>query len=294
MQRLLLFFFLFPFFLSAQRLPTIEEKTKDLKKYEGFMNFYWDENTGKIWLEIDKLDTEVLYVTSLPAGLGSNDIGLDRGLLGGERIIKFSKIGRKILLTEPNYKYRAVTSDPAERRAVEQSFAQSTLWGFTVEAESNNHYLVDATDFLLRDAMQVSNRLRARQQGNYIIDKTRSAVYLPRSKNFPLNTELETTVTFINSDGTTGNFVNSVTPSAEAITLRMHHSFVQLPDNDYMPRVFDPRSSYMPVSFFDYSTPVAEPIEKLFILRHRLKKKDPTAVLSEPVKPIIYYLDNGT
>lgn len=258
------------------------------------MNFYWDENAGKIWLEVDKPDTEILYVTSLPAGLGSNDVGLDRGLLGSERIVKFSKVGRKILLIQPNYNYRAVTNDVAEKRAVEQSFAQSTLWGFVAEAETGNRILVDATDFLLRDAMQVSNRLRSNQQGNYSLEKSRSVIYWPRTKNFPMNSEFEATVTFVNNDGNTGNYVNSVTPSAEAITLRLHHSFVQLPDNDYKPRVFDPRSSYIPVSFYDYSTPVSEPVEKFFIMRHRLKKKDPTAAMSEPVKPIIYYLDNGT
>ncbi len=303
MQKIFSLLLFLSFFIAAaaqnlpagkQGLPTIEEKTKDLKKQEGFLNFYWDESAGKIYLEINKIDTELLYVTSLPAGLGSNDIGLDRGLLGGERIIKFSKIGRKILMIQPNYGYRALTNDAAEKRAVEQSFAQSAIWGFTAEAETGNRYLVDATDFLLRDAMQVTNRLRTTQQGNYSLDKNRSAIYLPRTKNFPLNTEFETTVTFINSDGTTGNYVNTVTPSPEAITLRMHHSFVQLPDSDYQSRVFDPRSSFIPVSFFDYSTPVSEPIEKFYIMRHRLKKKDPTAVMSEPVKPIVYYLDNGT
>lgn len=296
MKKLFLLLFLFPLFTEAQKLPTLEEKTKDMKKYEGFFNFYWDENAGKIWLETDKLDTELLYVISLPAALGSNDVGLDRGLLspGGGRIVKFIKVGRKILLVQPNYNYRAITNDVAEKRAVEQSFAQSTLWGFTAEAETGNHYLVDATDFLMRDAMQVSNRLRSAQQGIYTLDKSRSAVYLPRTKNFPLNTEFETTVTFTNNDGVTGNFLNSVSPSAEAITLRIHHSFIQLPDNNYKPRVFDPRSSFMPVSFYDYSTPVAEPIEKFFIKRHRLEKKDPTAAISEAVKPIIYYLDNGT
>ena len=294
MNKLFTFLFFFPLFGFTQKLPSIEEKTKDFKKQEGFFNFYWDENAGKIWLEVDKLDTEILYVISLPAGLGSNDIGLDRGLLGGGRIVKFSKVGRKILLTQPNYDYRAVTKDAAEKRAVEQSFAQSTLWGFSVEAESNNHYLVDATDFLLRDAMQAANRIKNNQQGNYILDKSRSAIYLPRTKNFPLNTEFETTITFTNSDGNTGGYVNEVTPSSEAITLRMHHSFVQLPDNNYQPRVFDPRSSFIPVSYFDYSTPVSEPIEKFFIMRHRLKKKNPDAAMSEPVNPIIYYLDNGT
>ncbi|MGL6267810.1 MAG: DUF5117 domain-containing protein, partial [Chitinophagaceae bacterium] len=294
MKKLLFGFLLFSQCIIAQKLPAIEEKTNGFKKMEGFFPVYWDENNGKLWLEINKIDTELLYVVSLPAGLGSNDIGLDRGLLGGGRIVKFSKVGRKILMVEPNYAYRAITTDANEKKAVEQSFAQSVLWGFTIEAETGNRIMVDATDFLIRDAMQAANRIRRLQQGSYALDKTRSAIYLPATKNFPLNTELEATITLVNSDGISGNYVQAVTPSAEAITLRMHHSFVQLPDNNYKPRVFDPRSSFIPVSFFDYSTPVAEPIEKFYAIRHRLHKKDPSATISEPVKPIIYYLDNGT
>lgn len=295
MPRLMLLLLLaVPSFLFAQKLPTVEEKTSGLKKYEGFINFYWDDATGKIWFDINKLDSEILYITSLPAGLGSNDIGLDRGLLGETKIIKFNRVGRKILMIQQTYKYRAVTNDKAEQRAVDESFAQSVIWGFTVEAESKGHALVDATDFLLRDAMQVANRIRIMKQGTYLLDKTRSAIYLPYTKNFPLNTEFETTETFVNNDGQVGNFVQSVTPSSESITLRMHHSFVQLPDNNYQPRIFDPRSSFIPISFFDYGSPASEPIEKYFIIRHRLQKKDPTAAMSEPVKPIIYYLDNGT
>lgn len=294
MRKYFFLLLLLPLSIAAQKLPTIEEKTNGLKKYEGYFNFYWDENTGKVWLEIDKLETELLYVVSLPAGLGSNDIGLDRGLLGDDRVVKFSKVGRKILLVQPNYGYRALSNDNAEKRAVEQSFAQSTLWGFTVEAESNGKFLVDATDFLMRDAMKVSNAIRRMRQGNYQLDKSRSAMYLPRTKNFPLNSELEVSVTYTNADGEVGNFVQPVAPSTEAITLRIHHSLVQLPDNNYQPRVFDPRSSFIPVSFYDYASPVSSPIEKYYIIRHRLKKKDPTAAISEPVKPIIYYLDNGT
>ena len=284
----------FPLVAISQNLPAIEDKTKGLKKQEGYLNYYWDEAAGKIWLEVDKLNTEILYNISLPAAIGSNDIGLDRGLLGGERIVIFNKVGRKLLMVQPNYNYRAITTDKNERKAVEQSFAQSTLWGFSIEAESNGHVLVDATDFLLRDAMKVSNRLRSMRQGNFSLDKTRSAIYLPQSKNFPQNTELEATITFVNSDGETGNYLNSVTPSSEAVTVRMHHSFVQLPDNNYKPRVSDVRSSFIDISYFDYSTPVAEPIDKYFIIRHRLQKKDPAAARSEPVKKIIYYLDNGT
>jgi len=279
---------------SAQKQASIEDKTSGFRKIPGFMDLYWDDTNGRIYMEINKWDTEILYAVSLPAGLGSNDIGLDRGKSMGGIVVKFNRVGKKVFLVQPNYEFRALSNDASEKRAVEQSFASSTIWGFTALAETGGRVLVDATAFFLRDAVQASVDLRRMQQGNFILDSSRSAIYLPSTRNFPLNTEVEATITLANNDGIVGNFVRSVAPTANAITLRMHHSFVQLPDNKYRPRHFDPRSSFIPVSYFDYSTPVAEPIEKFVIRRHRLEKKDPSAAKSEPVKPIIYYLDNGT
>ena len=294
MRKLMLLVLCMPLFINAQQLPSIAEKTKGLQRMEGYFPVYKDDANGKIWIEINRLDQEILYVMSLPQGLGSNDIGLDRGLLGGGRIVKFSRIGKKLLMTEPNYGFRANSSDPRERETVNLAFAKSTLWGFTIEAESGGAVLVDATEFLTRDAMQAANRIRRMQQGNYSLDRNRSAIYFPACKNFPLNTELEAIITLVSNDGMAGAFVQAVTPSPEAITLRMHHSFVQLPDNDYKPRKFDPRSSFNNTSYYDYSSPVSGPVEQFVINRHRLQKKDPKAKLSEAVKPIVYYLDNGT
>ncbi|MBZ5858849.1 zinc-dependent metalloprotease [Flavihumibacter profundi] len=294
MRLLLWLLLILPLLASTQPLPSIEEKVKGLSKTEGWMPYYKDEQQGKLWLEVNRLDQELLYVISLPAGLGSNDIGLDRGLLGNGQVVRFERNGRKLLMVEPNYNFRAISNEPAERRAVEQSFASSVLWGFTIEAATENRVLVDATEFLLRDAMKATQRIKAMKQGNYAIDKSRSALFYPGIKNFPLNTELEATVTLVNTDGEVGNYIRSVSAASDAITLRMHHSFVQLPDNQYKPRVFDPRSGYFGISFFDFSSPVSEPIEKMWICRHRLQKKDPSAAVSEPVKPIVYYLDNGT
>ena len=117
-------------------------------------------------------------------------------------------------------------------------------------------------------------------------------MYLPRTKNFPLNTEVEATLTFAGDDP--GQWVKDVTPSPESITVREHHSFVQLPPPGYKPRAYDPRSGFFGISYMDYATPISEPIVKRFIARHRLEKKDPTAAMSEAVEPIVYYLDRGT
>lgn len=290
----ILLLLLFPLFSLGQALPSIEEKTKGLEKAAGFIPFYIDKDNGKIWLEITERDQEILYCISLPAGLGSNDIGLDRGLLGSQHVIRFKRNGKKLFLHQPNYDYRANSKDVLERKAVEESFASSIVWGFTIEAATGNTYLVDATDFLLRDAMKAGTRIRSAKQGTFVPDKTRSGIYFEAVKNFPKNTELEATVTLVNNDGEVGPQVRSVAANPDAITLRMHHSFVELPDDGYKPRAFDPRAGYFPISYYDYSSPVSEPIEKYFIRRHRLHKKNPKATISEPVKPIVYYLDNGT
>lgn len=271
--------------------PSLETKLAGLKKHEGFIDFYYDEKQDKVFLLLDTLNSEFLYVVSLAAGIGSNDIGLDRGQLGGERIVKFDRRGPKVLLVEPNYRYRSISENADERRSVEEAFAQSVLWGFKVEAEEGNKVLVDATDFFLQDAHEVSESLKKSKQGTYKLDKDRSALYLPRTKNFPENTEFEATLTFAGQPE--GDWIRSVTPSPNSITVRQHHSFVKLPDSGYQPRKFDPRAGYFSTSYYDYATPISEPIEKRFITRHRLQKKDPTAAVSEAVEPIVYYLDRG-
>lgn len=279
--------------LNAQSTDTtIAKKVANMKAYEGYFKFYWEEKTGKIWLEVDKWNQEFLYVNALTEGLGSNDIGLDRNQLGDTRIVKFVRSGPKVMLLQPNYDFRAVSDNADEQKSVEQAFAKSIIWGFKAEAEEGNKVLIDMTAFLLRDAHGVISRLAANNQGTYKVDDTRSAIFLERTKNFPKNSEMEATVTFTGDPK--GGQVRSVAPSPDAITLRMHHSFIELPDNNYQPRVFDPRAGYFNISYMDYATPISESITKRFIARHRLQKKDPSAAMSEPVEPIIYYLDRGT
>jgi hypothetical protein len=285
----LLLFCLVP--VCAQKPQTIAEKIAGMEKFPGFFPFYWDAKAGKIWLEIDKWNTEFLYVESLPAGIGSNDIGLDRGQLGNSAIVRFDRVGPRVLLVAPNYNFRATTNNPDERIAVKDAFAESTLWGFEVAAEEGTRVLVDATSFYLRDVHQVTNTLQRLQQGTYRLEPSRSAFYLPNTKNFPQNTEVETTLTFTGEPA--GQLVREVVPVPEAITVRERHSFVQLPPQGFKPRVFDPRSSFQNVDYMDFATPIEEPVTKRFITRHRLQKKDPSARVSEAVEPIVYYVDRG-
>jgi hypothetical protein len=315
---------------QAGRIGTIEDRTSGMQKIDGYFPIYWEERTGSMFLEIPRFDADFLLSTGLAAGLGSNDIGLDRGQGGQGRVVSFHRVGPKVLLIQDNESFRSTSPNEAERKSVEDSFAKSVLWGFTVAAESNGRVLVDASDFLLRDIHGAGSSLRP---GPYRVDRTRSAFYMPRTKAFPKNTEIETILTFTNEaaggrgggggagpvqgpppitdagaagraaaggnagggrgGGLFSGSVASVTPTAEAVTLREHVSLVELPDNNYKPRWDDPRAGYGGLTFVDYSVPIGEPMQMHWIRRHRLIKKDPGAAVSDPVTPIQYWVDSG-
>ena len=264
----------------------------EMSKKDGFIPFYLNEDKGKIYLEIDKLDWEFLYVNSLTAGIGSNDIGLDRGQLGGTRIVEFRKSGNKLFLVHKNYDFRAYSDNPAEVQSIKDAFAESIIWGFEIAQKEGDTYIVDATNFYLQDMHGVGDRLTRGRQGSFRADASRSGIYYPMTKNFPENTEVEMTITLTGQ--ATGGNLRSVTPTPDAVTVRQRHSFIKLPDDKYEPRVFDPRAGFGSISYMDFTTPISEPILKKFIARHRLEKKDPTAAMSEAVEPIVYYLDRGT
>jgi hypothetical protein len=290
MKKLIIAFLFLSF--STQGFAQFFKDSKTVIKHEGYVTFYYDESTDKIFLQIENLHQEFLYVNSLSEGIGSNDIGLDRGQLGNTRIVKFMKAGNKLLLIQPNQDYRAITDNLEERKSVEQAFAKSVIHGFVIKETNQGKYLVDATSFFMRDAHGVQGRLSARKQGSYSLDKSRSAISLERTKAFPKNVEFDVMLTF---KGSPKSFnIRSVTPTASLITVNQHHSFIELPDGSYKPRKFDPRSGSNAMSYLDYATPVNESITKRFIYRHRLEKKNPEASKSEAVEPIIYYLDRGT
>ncbi|HEV2314888.1 MAG TPA: zinc-dependent metalloprotease [Candidatus Acidoferrales bacterium] len=276
---------------EAKPLPSIEQKIAGMQKLPGFFTYYWDAREGKIWLQIDKWDTEFLYVESLPNGVGSNDVGLDRGQPGETQVVHFERSGPRVLLVAENERYRAVTDDAAQRQAVKQAFAQSVLWGFDASAENGDTVLVDATPFFLHDAHNIIERLKATKQGAFHLDPSRCAIYLPRTKNFPENSDVESTLTFTTEEP--GRWVQEVTPDPQSVTVREHFSFVQAPPSGFHPREYDPRSGFFGIQYMDFATPVDESIHKRFIVHFRLEKKDPAAVLSEPVKPLIYYVDRA-
>ena len=283
----------FLFAADTKPTPTIQDFGANMKATDGLFPMFWDAKSGRLYLEINKFDQAFLFLTSLPYGLGQNDVGLDRGKLGQGVVVHFTRVGPKVLLVQPNLEYRSSSPDPAERLAVTQSFAESVPAGFKVEAEENGAALIDVTDFLMSDQFGVIKQLTESMQGSYKVYKDRSAIALDSTKDFPLNTEIEMTLTFTTDKPAEKSLVATVAPDAYAVTMREHYSFVQLPDDGYKPRAFDPRAGYFGTMYRDYSAPFGSPLDLRFIARHRLQKKDPTAAVSEPVKPLVYYVDRG-
>lgn len=277
---------------QAQSLPTIEETVAGKQAMAGYFDLYWDEATGKMYWEIDQLDTEFLYQVSMGSGLGSNPIGIDRGQLRGTYLLTAQRMGPKLMLKEPNYRYQALSDNPLERLAVRDAFAPSIIWGFDIVAASGESVLVDATDFFVRDTRDVIGQIASRGQGNFSLDKSRSAFYLENTKAFPENVEIEVELTYTSSNP--GNLVNSVAATGNAITLRQHHSLIKLPDDEFQTRVADPRIGVNGPTIMNYAAGIGEGMPIHLIAKHRLVKKDPTAERSEAVEPIIYYVDSGT
>ncbi|WP_281559488.1 zinc-dependent metalloprotease [Thalassomonas sp. RHCl1] len=280
---------------SAYAGTNFSDFIKDKSYHPGFYSFYHDQSQGKVYLEIKDFNQEFLFQSSLPHGIGSNDIGLDRGQLGDTRLVRFERSGNKVFLRQLNTYYRADSDNALERQAVDEAFATSILWGFELvkldDQKQQSSVFIDYTPFLLSDIHNLATSLDKSKQGSFKIDGSRSGLYQKRSKAFPENTEFEAIVTFKGSKA--GDYLRSVTPDANIVSVHMHHSLIQLPDTNYQTREFHPYSGYWSIEYADYASAIDEPLLKRVIPRHRLKKKNPNAKVSEAVEPIVYYLDPG-
>lgn len=269
----------------------IFNENSNAQSYKGYFNFEFNDTTGKLLLTIDKLNQDFLMVNAYGTGIGSNDLGMDRGRLSDIRIVRFEKHGDKILLTQPNLGFRAVSDNSHEVKAVNEAFAKSVIYGFKIEKKVDNNFIIDISPLMFEDLNLVAYNLKESKQGTFKIEKSRCALYFDNIHAFPKNVEFESILTLTGE--ATGNYIKSVVPTPESVTFRQHVSFIELPDNKYMPRAFHPESGYIYGSYFDYATPIHSPIQKRYILRHRLEKKNPSLKISEAVKPIIYYIDPG-
>lgn len=277
-----------------------------LKRNDGFLPFYWDEKKGTLLFELSPaaMDREFLYFTAMGSGVGSTELFADRSSLGDSQVCRFRRVGPKVLMIVENSSFRAANGSPDLQRSVEASFPTSILAAMPIESEQNGTLIVNANSLIVRDAFdllgQIARPLRASNgviapaaagpdDPKWKLDADRSVVEMEHTRAFPLNTEAEALLTFVSEKP--GARLNQ--PESRTLTVREHHSFVQLPDAGYEPREADRRVGYFGSDFEDFSQPFNKPLERLLINRWRLQKKNPGAALSEPVKPIVFYLDRA-
>lgn len=281
---------------SAQESPDkpegLKERTEGLDRQDGFFPFFVDTARGTILAELSSDPPPFLYATGLASGLGSNPVGLDRGQWGKTRLCRWKRVGSRMFLIEQNTGYRATSQNPAEKKAVKDSFVDSIFWATDIIAESDQKILIDLQGLLIRDAHAVVNTLKRSDQGDYKFDSDLSFIELDQCQAFPKNSELNAVVTYATSRG--GSLVSQAAADGNSFSLRLHHSFIQLPPPGYQPRKSDPRVASFGVTYSDYSAPLDQALEKRLIARYRLKKRNPGAAPSPPVEPIVYYLDPGT
>lgn len=274
---------------------SVESVLLNTQQMPGFIPLHWDGEEGRLYADISDIEGPFIYYNGLSHGLGSNDLGLDRGRLGDTFLVEFRKVGKKVFLAALNTKYTARSEDAQERRAVAEAFAESIIWGFAVVESSPDSLVIDLTDFALSDATGIADLLAARDEGSFKIDESRSAIYTPKTKSFPDNTEIDATLTLVGKSK--GRILGTVAPNADAITVHGHHSFIRLPDDGYQPLPYDARAGYIhsgeATLVYDYASPIDAPIKSAFARRHRLEKVDPTADMSEAVEPIVYWVDSG-
>ncbi|MEP6780600.1 MAG: zinc-dependent metalloprotease [Gemmatimonadaceae bacterium] len=263
---------------------------------DAFVGVRVDADRNKVLLEIapDKLNRDFLLQSVLATGLGA--LGLDRGQMGGSVVARFERHGKRVLMVRSNWNVRAVGANAAEKRAADEAFATSVIASFPVESENSGTLVVDATTYFLSDTYGVGESIRRAQQGTARIDAARSWIDADRTKAFPKNTEIHAVLTF--GVDNAGPILRQSAPDAASITVEVHHSLVDLPSPDgFHSREGDSRSGVNGPRFYDFGQSYDGTYRDAIAGRWRLDPKDPAAYqrgeLTEPVAPIVYYLDPG-
>lgn len=281
---------------AAQDAASWAETTENLELRDGFIPLYIDASDGRILARLETGDSDdlgrMIYTARMTSGLGSNPIGIDRGLGSSSEILRFFRVNDQVFAEFENTGYRADGAGPEEAAATRNSFARSIVWSTPVLAEENGQILIDLSGFLKRDPVGTINLLSNSGQGSFSIAEDRSAPITDSTFVFPENVEIDTLLTLTGSSP--GSEVRAVTPAPNSVTLTVHHSFVALPDGGYEPREADDRSGAITRSFYDMATPLTDPVRRSLALRHRLERVDPSAQSGPVVEPIVYYLDRGT
>lgn len=262
-----------------------------LDQRDGFLNLHVDANDGRVLVRLpepgeDGVALEAIHTARLTSGLGSNPVGLDRGWGDSGKIVIFRKRGGKVLLEQPNLRYRASPDNPLEERAVTESFAPSFLASFDIVSRDGG-LVIDMTDFLTSDVLGLQQYLKDADQGSFSLKSDRTLIDTDNVFSFPDNAEFDVFFTLETSDP--GREVATTAANGKTATLIQHHSFVRLPDDGYVPLLSDPRAAAIEEVHYNYSAALSAPIETRLARRYRLQKDAD----GNTIKPIVVYIDGG-
>lgn len=278
-------------------VPLLALAQTGVERRDGFIPMLWDADQGKLYFEISQFDKDILYFTSIAKGSGSGSVGFEWAGGGEGGVIQFQRVGPKVLVVQKNLRFRAGSGGPGLEKGVDASFPDSILASLPITKTEGGKVIVDATPLVIRDAVGFAAPRGGGRGGGggrsgeliagttWQFDAGRSAIYPPRTKGFPKNTEVEVTVTYQALSGGA-----RTTPESRVLSGRLHYSFLE-PPTGYKVREADPRIGVGSVRYSDYSQPNSGGTMVEVVRRHRLEKKNPNAAMSEPKQPIVYYLD---
>src|SRR5258708_6048253 len=275
-----------------------------LTRKDGFIPFYWDAKKGVMLFELSpqRMKEEFIYFTGLSSGVGSIQMFADRSTTGKSQVCRLVRSGPRVLVIAENTAFRAEQGSAELKHSVERSFPTSVIAALPIESEKDETLIVNANPLALRDVTGLLEQLRRPSRAvngvvrqaegpgvQWHLDEQRSTIDIDHTLGFPLNTEIENTLTFTSDAGS--RQVNA--PESGVLTVHEHISLLPLPPAGYQPRAGDARVGFFGPGFLDFSQSYKDPLNRRYIARWRLEKKDPAAAISEPVKPITFYLDQA-
>jgi len=281
---------------SASEAPPAPDKpyadwkkvTKDTEVKKGFFTLYQKRENLYAEIRPDQFDKPVLGIWSIARGIG-RDFVLGGLSIFNDRMLEFHRSGDRVLVIDKNTRFVAPAGSAIEK-AKDLSIGNSVIASLKVESvnDESKAVLVDLAPMLVSDIADMAEFIRQGLSNKPVrFDKERSAI--TSAKSFPENVEIEALLTYSPNDR--NNYGLNTVPDDRYIPVTMHYSFSKLPEAPMTPRLADDRTGYFLQAVKDFSRDDQEHFWRRYVTRWRLEKKDPTAALSEPVKPIVYYID---
>ena len=268
---------------SKSSLPAYVDVIKDYNKISGLWNFYYDENKNKLLLSLEPKHFESEYMMNITRQSGDAYYYGSSAMLNEFPFI-FKQVGENIQMIHVNLLFRA-DKEKSIAKAVENDFSNSIIATTKIISQmhdSTKAILVDANKLFIRDISYISQRAK----GKYKFDLKNSSFLDVES--FEKNIELEISAHYISN-----KYTDSYTlPNSRSMEMKYHMSIMELLVNNFIPRLVDDRIGYFSTIYQDYSNTLQESQYVRYIQKWNLVKKDPYSKLSEPVEPIIYWIEN--